>query len=67
MSSVNTNVGPDKDVSQLFNEASNTRLPLIAGSLNKTINVDVKKRLLRKLCYPRLVKKIESYLSILLS
>ena len=66
-SSVSTNQGPresSKSLTELFSEPSSSssrpqRLAPIAGSLNKTISVEQKKKLLRKLCYPRLVAKIE--------
>lgn len=66
MSSIPTNRGPreSKSLTELFAEPSSSssgpqRLAPIAGSLNKTISVEQKKKLLRKLCYPRLVNKIE--------
>lgn len=72
-SSIETNVGSregsasstDRDVSQIFDSASGQSgtgsytLPL-AGNLNKTISVDTKKRLLRKLIYPKLCAKMEA-------
>lgn len=69
MSTVSTNVGPreggpERDVSQIFDSASDQSstgpytLPL-TGNLNKTVSVDTKKRLLRKLMYPKLCDKME--------
>lgn len=68
-SSVSTNVGPreggpERDVSQIFDSASGQSstgpytLPL-TGNLNKTVSVDTKKRLVRKLMYPKLCDKME--------
>jgi len=64
MSSISTNRGPQesKSLTELFSDGPSSgpsRLPLAAGSLTQTISVKAKERLLRKLCYPKLVSKIE--------
>jgi hypothetical protein len=64
MSSVGTNVGlreGSQGLSSLMDGPSSSphRLSPVAGTLTKSISVEQKKKLLRKLCYPKLVAKIE--------
>lgn len=69
MSSIATNQGPregsaERDVSQIFDSPSSSsssgayQLPAV-GNLTKTVSVEQRKKLLRKVLYPRLVSKIE--------
>jgi hypothetical protein len=65
-SSIGTNVGPregSQGLSSMLDSpmGGGARLSPVAGTLNKVISVSAeqKKKLLRKLCYPRLVAKIE--------
>jgi hypothetical protein len=66
MSNVNTTAGPrqgpaDRDVSQIFDNPNGGPYTLPVADLKRTVNVEnTKKKLLRKVLYPHLCKKMEA-------